>query len=260
MTEQPEKLLDPGLASTTNVAHGFFTRRGGVSDGLYASLNCGIGSSDDRDKVLENRARAAKAIGAGKEITTPFQVHGADVAITSEAWPPGEGPEADGIVTSTAGLPIGIGTADCAPVLFAETEAGVVAAAHAGWGGAIKGVLEATVAAMATLGAEPKRIVAAIGPAIAQKSYEVGPEFRDRFIAEDPANHRFFAASARPGRHQFDLIGHIVARLERLGLQTVSLVADTDTYTDEDRFFSFRRATHRKEADYGRMISAIALA
>jgi len=260
MADHPERVTDPRLASIPTLSHGFFTRRGGVSEGAYASLNCGIGSGDARDLVLANRARVAATLGvAPSHLATPYQVHGADIVIAGEPWPPGEGPEADGIVTASVGLAIGVGTADCAPVLFADPEAGVVGAAHAGWGGAIKGIIEATVAAMASLGARPERISAAIGPAIAQRSYEVGPEFRERFLADDPANGRFFEPSGRHGHFRFDLTGHVVARLERLGLGAVSAMADLDTYSDGERFFSFRRTTHRGGGDYGRMISAIAL-
>jgi purine-nucleoside/S-methyl-5'-thioadenosine phosphorylase / adenosine deaminase len=260
LTDHPERLLDPRLAAIPTIAHGFFTRRGGVSEGAYASLNCGIGSGDDRDRVLTNRARVAATIGvAASHLVSPYQVHGANVAIVEEPWAPGAGPEADGVVTARIGIAIGVGAADCAPVLFADPEAGVVGAAHAGWGGAFKGVLEATVAAMVGLGARPGRIGAAIGPAIAQQSYEVGPEFRERFHADDPANDRLFRPSDRPGHFRFDLVGYVTARLGRIGLGAVSAMAGLDTYADEARFFSFRRTTHRGETVYGRMISTIAL-
>ena len=259
MTGKPEFLQDAQLRSRDGIAHGFFTRRGGASDGLFSSLNCGIGSGDSREKVLANRETAAAAIGLSAErLATPFQVHGADIVMATEPWAPGSGPEADGIVTGTAGLAIGVGTADCAPVLLADPTAGVVGAAHAGWGGAIKGVLEATVVAMVSLGADVGRISAAIGPAIAQANYEVGPEFRERFLTDDPANDAFFSAR-RDGRSHFDLVGYAAGRLRRLGLASVSAMPEHDTYADEDRFFSFRRATHRGEPDYGRMISIIAL-
>ena len=259
MTHGPEVLEDTQLRSLGGIAHGFFTRRGGVSEGLFSSLNCGIGSGDARENVLANREAAAAAIGLSAErLATPYQVHGADIVMATEAWAPGEGPEADGIVTATAGLAIGVGTADCAPVLLADPEAGVVGAAHAGWGGAIKGVLEATVVAMASLGAEVGRIAASIGPAIAQANYEVGPEFRERFLADDPANSAFFTEGS-DGRSHFDLVGYVAGRLRRLGLASVAAMSEHDTYADENRFFSFRRATHRSEPDYGRMISIIAL-
>ncbi len=259
MIHHPEALTDPRLAALPGIAHGFFTRIGGVSQGAYASLNCGIGSGDSRERVLANRAQAAAALGvAPTHLTSPVQVHGADVAIVTEPWPVGEGPNADAVVTNTLGIAAAIGTADCAPVLFADPEARVIGAAHAGWGGALKGVLEATVVAMLTLGADISRISAAIGPAIAQRSYEVGAEFRDRFLADDSANDNFFASANRPGHFFFDLTGYAAARLDRLGVGTVSVLG-LDTYADEERFFSFRRTTHRGETDYGRMISAIAL-
>lgn len=258
-TDLPCPVSAATLASLPGIAHGFFTREGGVSSGLYASLNCGVGSGDDRAAVLTNRERAAATLGlAGDRLVSPYQVHGADVVTVTRPWETDDRPEADAMVTDRPGIAIGIGTADCAPVLFADATAGIIGAAHAGWGGAFKGVLEATVAAMAALGAEPARIHAAIGPAIAQASYEVGPEFHGRFLADDPANERFFVASDAAGHHRFDLAGYVAARLGRLGLAGVSALG-LDTYTDERRFFSFRRTTHRGESDYGRMISAIAL-
>jgi hypothetical protein len=260
MPADPERIADPFLAALPGVVHGFFTRRGGVSEGVYASLNCGIGSGDRREHVLANRAGVAAMLGVAEtQLATPFQVHGAGVVVARDKWRPGEGPEADGIVTRTAGLAIGVGTADCAPVLFADPEAAVVGAAHAGWGGALKGVLEATVGAMTSLGARPDRVSAVIGPAIAQRSYEVGPELRERFLADSPDNERFFVASDRPDHFRFDLAGHITERLHRLGIGLVSAMVDVDTYSDEDRFFSYRRTTHRSETAYGRQISAIVL-
>lgn len=255
----PPRIELPSLTGLPGIAHGFFTRIGGVSEGVYARLNCGVGSGDDRAAVLANRERAAAALGVVPgNLASPYQVHGNSVAVVTEPWAAGQGPEADAVVTDRPGVAIGIGTADCAPVLFADASAGVVGAAHAGWGGAIRGVLEATVAAMETMGARADHIAAAIGPAIAQASYEVGPEFRDRFLQDDPANDRFFVASDKPGHHRFDLTGYVASRLARLGL---AAIAETglDTYAEETRFFSFRRTTHRGEADYGRMISAIAL-
>ncbi len=261
MASGPERIADPLLAALPGVVHGFFTRRGGISEGVYASLNCGIGSGDRHEHVLANRAEVAAALGiAGTHLATPYQMHGADIVVAGKTWRPGEGPEADGVVTRTAGLAIGVGTADCAPVLFAEPEAGVVGAAHAGWGGAIKGVLEATVGAMTALGGRPDRITAVIGPAIAQRSYEVGPEFRDRFLADSPDNERFFVPSDRAGHYRFDLVGHLTARLHGIGVGVISAMGGADTYSDEERFFSYRRTTHRGETAYGRQISAIALA
>jgi polyphenol oxidase len=260
-TLAPERLDAGSLAALANVRHGFFTRRGGVSTGTYASLNCGVGSGDDPRLVLNNRARVAASLRIARDrLVSPYQVHGADVAVVEEPWAPGAGPRADAVVTKERGLAVGVGTADCAPVLFADAEAGVVGAAHAGWGGAFRGVLEATVEIMTGLGARPQRIVAAVGPAIAQSSYETGPEFRERFLNVDLNNARFFRPSGKPEHALFDLVGYVLARLERLGLASLTAMRDLDTYADEERFFSFRRATHRNEADYGRMISVIALA
>ncbi|MHA1559637.1 MAG: peptidoglycan editing factor PgeF [Alphaproteobacteria bacterium] len=259
MTGRPGQLIDRDLQASPGVTHGFFTRHGGVSGGLYASLNCGIGSDDDRTAILANRARVATALGvAPTRLISPAQVHGSNVATVTDAWLPGEGPIADALVTRERGLAIGVGTADCAPILFADREVGVIGAAHAGWGGAIKGIIEATIAAMEAIGARNDRIVAAIGPAIGQESYEVGPEFHDRFIVDDPHNERFFIGSDRPNHKRFDLTGYGRSRLEKLELATIARLAG-DTYADESRFFSFRRATHRGENDYGRMMSAIAL-
>lgn len=253
----PRPIAAPEL-ELPGVRHGFFTRAGGVSAGIYASLNCGIGSSDERTAVLENRRRAARALGF-EAIASPYQVHGTTVAIVEEPWAAGSGPEADAVVTRRRGFAIGVGVADCGPVLFADPEAGIIGAAHAGWRGAFAGVLEATVSAMEVLGAERVRIVAVLGPTIAQASYEVGPDFQARFVADDAANARFFRPSPRPGHDLFDLPGYISHRLGRLGLASARALG-LDTYADEARFFSFRRTTHRREADYGRLIAAIGLA
>ena len=246
-------LLLPG------VAHGFFTRQGGVSDGIYAALNTGIGSRDGRDAVLENRARAALRLGGFPErLATPYQVHGTDCVVVEAAWPAGQGPKADAVATRTPGIVVGIGTADCGPVLFADADARVVAAAHAGWKGAFTGVLESTVARMETLGAERSRIVAVLGPTISGAAYEVGPEFLSRFTEADSRNAVYFRPSGRDGRAWFDLPAYIVARLGRLGLAQVHDVG-LCTYRDEARYFSYRRATHRGEPDYGRQLAAITL-
>lgn len=248
------------LSRNDNVRHGFFTREGGVSTGIYASLNCGWGSDDARPSVIENRARVARALGLRDDgLLSLYQVHSADVVVVEEPWDPGQGPKADAMVTTRPGLALGVLTADCAPVLFADAEAGVVAAAHAGWKGALGGVLEATVEVMQELGADRGRIAAALGPCIRQPSYEVGPEFIDRFLADDADNGHFFRPSGREGHSLFDLAGYVLTRLDRLG---VGAVGDTggDTCMDENRFFSYRRATHRREADYGRAVSAVALA
>jgi polyphenol oxidase len=256
----------PGLAPVQaptlmlpGVAHGFFTRQGGVSSGLYASLNTGIGSKDDRTLVLENRARVARAVGAAPEnLATPYQVHGTTAVTVDRAWGPGLGPHADAVVTDRPGIAVGVGTADCGPVLFAEPEARIVAAAHAGWKGVLAGILEATIEAMEQLGASRSRIAAALGPTIARDAYEVGAEFVARFETADPENARFFRPAARQSHAHFDLPAYIVARLGRAGIGHVADVG-LCTYCDADRFFSYRRATHRREPDYGRQLSAIAL-
>ena len=241
------------------IRHGFFTREGGVSSGIFASLNCGLGSSDDPAHVQENRRRAMAALGlAADRLATVFQVHSAAVATAEAVWPLSERPRADALVTRRPGIALGILTADCAPVLFADTVAGVIGAAHAGWRGALSGVLEATVAAMAALGAEHRRIAAGIGPAIQQASYEVGPEFPAPFLAEDPSNAAFFRAAPRAGHFHFDLTGYAARKLERLGLSRIER-APGDTAADAARFFSYRRSCLRQEPDYGRALSAIAL-
>lgn len=246
-------------ASFGAVPHGFLGRRGGVSVGELAGLNVGYGSSDDRDSIAENRLRAIAAVLPGAELATVHQVHSADVVYVEEPWPQGERPRADAIVTDRPGLLLGILTADCAPVLFADVEAKVIGAAHAGWRGAVTGVLEATIAAMERCGADRTRMVAALGPTIRQPNYEVGPEFVTRFTAEDDANARFFEPSPRPNHALFDLPGYIAARLARAGVARVEDVGHC-TYGDPTRFFSYRRSTHRQERDYGRHINAIALA
>jgi hypothetical protein len=240
------------------VAHGFFTREGGVSTGIYASLNCGVGSGDAPDCVAENRARVARALGVPRDsVVTNNQVHGIAVVTVADAAPRGEQPRADAMVTKQRGVALGILTADCVPVLFADPEAGIVGAAHAGWRGAVGGVLDATVEAMVTLGARPARIHAGIGPAIAQASYEVGPEFPAPFLAQDRANERFFVAAASRKFH-FDLPAYVRARLARLGLGSIAATGG-DTAAEPARFFSYRRSRLQGEPDYGRLLSAIAL-
>lgn len=247
------------LASLPGVAHAFFTREGGVSSGLYRSLNGGLGSSDDRAAVLENRLRMAARLGLGDDrLALPWQVHSAEACAATAAWPRESAPRLDGVATATPGLAAAVMVADCCPILFADPDARVVAAAHAGWKGAIGGVIEATLVEMEALGARRAETVAALGPCIRQPSYEVGPEFAARFTAEDPDNARFFAPAARPAHAMFDLAGYVVARLRGAGLKAVDDVG-LDTYPDEARFFSYRRATHRGEPDYGRQIAAIAL-
>ncbi len=237
------------------VPHGFFTRRGGVSTGLYASLNTGLGSRDDRAAVLENRARVAARLGASG-LATPYQVHSPDAVVVRSAWAPGEGPHVDGVVTDVPGLAIGVSSADCGPILFADAEAGVVGAAHAGWRGAFGGVLESTLDVMESIGARRARIVAVLGPTISAAAYEVGPEFIARFLEADPENARFFVPSDRPEHHRFDLPAYIGMRLRRAGAGTVADLG-LCTYADPERFFSYRRMTHLGEADYGRLVAAI---
>jgi polyphenol oxidase len=251
----PSPLRSPALP----FAHGFFTRQGGVSTGPYATLNCSLSSGDAPDSVLQNRARAAQALdvlpGALVGMT---QVHGATAVRVTECWKPGSGPRADAMVTDRPGVGLGIITADCAPVLFADAEAGVIGAAHAGWRGAAAGVIEATIAAMAALGAIPARIVAAIGPCIRQASYEVGADLRDAVLGASPDAARHFAPGQRERRWQFDLPGYCAARLAAAGIRRVDLV-EADTAAEEDRFFSHRRRTLAGGGPIGHQISILAL-
>ena len=243
----------------TGIRHGFFTRAGGVSSGLYASLNGGVGSQDDAGKVLENRARMAAALGVEpRRLLTAYQTHSPNVVVAEAPWTTENRPQADAIVTRMRALAIGVTTADCGPVLFAEPRAGVIGAAHAGWRGALTGVIEATIAAMERLGAAQRQIRAAIGPMIRQGNYEVGPDLVERFRADDPASSRFFGPARRDGHAMFDLAGYIAARLKRAGITEVEDVG-LCTYADPEQFFSYRRSTHRAEADYGRHVNAIAL-
>ena len=237
--------------------HGFLGRRGGVSQGAVAGLNCGIGSHDDPALVAQNRARAAAAVLPGARLTAVYQVHSARCVTVTEPWSESARPEADALVTDRPGILLGIVTADCAPVLLADREAGVVGAAHAGWKGALAGVTDNTIAAMEALGARRAAIVAAIGPCIAQASYEVDEAFAARFDAADPATIRFFAPGTA-GHRQFDLEGYVALRLEAAGVGAVERLG-LDTYADPSRFYSFRRATHHGEADYGRQLSLVGL-
>jgi YfiH family protein len=247
------------LNALAGIRHAFFTRDGGVSDGVYATLNAGIGSRDVPGRVAENRSRMAAALGVRQDrLITAYQVHSPHVVTADRPWAPGDRPHADAIVTRTPGLAIGVTTADCGPVLLADGTAGVIGAAHAGWRGAMAGVLEATIVAMEACGAARTRIAAALGPMIRQHNYEVGPEFVARFQAEDVANARFFKPSARDGHALFDLSGYIAARLAGAGISRVEDLGHC-TYADPGRFFSYRRATHRSEIDYGRHLNAIAL-
>lgn len=246
------------LAACPRVRHGFFTRHGGVSTGLYASLNGGLGSDDAADTVRENRARMARVLGvAPTHLLTAYQIHSATVVIADAPWTREQAPRADAVVTRQCGLAVGVTTADCGPVLLADAEAGVVGAAHAGWRGALEGLIEATVAVMVGLGAQRQRMMAAVGPLIRQPNYEVGPEFLARFVLADATNRRFFAPSAREGYARFDLPGYIVECLRRADVGRIEDLSHC-TYADAARFFSFRRATHRGERDYGRHINAIA--
>lgn len=237
--------------------HGFLGRRGGVSVGAVAGLNVGLGSGDADSAVAENRARAAAAVLPGARLVSVYQVHSADCVTVEEPWSDAERPRADALVTNRPGLLLGVVTADCAPVLLADRQAGVIGAAHAGWKGAVGGVTDSTIAAMERLGARRESIAAAVGPCIAQASYEVDSGFRDRFAAEHKDNARFFAAG-KPGHWQFDLEGYVAHRLETAGIGAVERLG-RDTYADPDHFYSFRRATHRGEPDYGRQFSLIGL-
>jgi len=247
------------LSKLPGVRHGFFTRDGGVSSGVYATLNGGTGSKDAPDKIAENRARMAAALGvAPSHFITAHQIHSPDVVIAEAPWTAEARPRADAIVTRTPKLAIGVSTADCGPLLFADSAAGVVGAAHAGWRGALTGVIEATVAAMEKLGAKRAHIAATLGPTIRQPNYEVGPEFVARFTAADPANARFFAPAARDGHALFDLTGYIAERVHRAGIDDFEDLG-LCTYAEPEHFFSYRRMTKIGEADYGRHINAIAL-
>jgi len=241
------------------VRHGFFGREGGVSGGLYRSLNCGLGSGDDREAVAENRARAVAACGlAADALCTVYQVHSAEARAVTHPWARAEAPRADAMATATPGLALAILTADCVPVLLADAGAGVIGAAHAGWRGALGGVLEAAVEAMLGLGAEAGRIRAAIGPAIGKASYEVGPEFPAPFLARRPQDADLFAPAGADGRLLFDLAGYVARRLGALGLGGVGATGG-DTCAEAERYFSYRRSLAQGEPDYGRNISIVAL-
>ena len=248
------------LSTLARIRHAFFTRSGGVSQGVYDSLNGGVGSNDAPAKVTENRARMAAALGVKPDhLLTAYQIHSPDVVVADQPWTQEKRPHADAIVTRTPRLAIGVSTADCGPLLLADSEAGVIGAAHAGWRGALTGVIEAAIAAMEKLGAERSRIVAALGPTIRQPNYEVGPEFDARFLAADADNTRFFVASERAGHAMFDLAGYIADRAQRAGIVNFEDLG-LCTYAEPERFFSYRRTTKQSEPDYGRHINAIALA
>jgi YfiH family protein len=247
------------LSALSGIRHGFFTRAGGVSDGIYASLNGGVGSEDSPAKVAENRARMAQSLNVAPDrLLTCYQIHSPEVVVAETPWDASERPRADAIVTRTPGLAIGISTADCGPVLLADTEARVIGAAHAGWRGAITGVIEATIAKMEQLGAKRSRMVAAAGPMIRQPNYEVGQELVDRFVAIAPSNVRFFKPAKREGHAMFDLAGFVVSRLRRAEIAEIEDIG-LCTYADPAQFYSYRRATHLGEPDYGRHVNAIAL-
>lgn len=252
-------LTSSSIAAMDGIRHGFFSREGGHSGGIYSSLNCGPGSADDPENVIQNRALVAGALGVVPSgLITLYQVHSPIAIIVDQPWLQADAPKADAMVSAEPGIALGVLSADCVPVLFADVEAGVIGAAHAGWKGASGGILEATVAAMEELDADVARIHAVIGPCIHQPSYEVGSEFRDVIIELSPENARFFADGAKSEHFQFDLPGYVAARLQSTGVCHVEDLS-IDTYADEARFFSFRRTTHRNEPDYGRQISAIAL-
>lgn len=249
--------IESDLLRGQNLTHGFFTRHGGVSQGLYATLNGGVGSNDDREAVLENRRRMAQHLGVA-HLMVPFQIHSADALIIDQPFTPDDRPRVDALVTATPGLGLGVTGADCGIVLFADEAHQVIGAAHAGWKGALTGVLEATLAAMEKLGATRATTKAVLGPTIGPQSYEVGPEFFERFKAESKVYECFFAPSVRQEHHMFDLPGFIAFRLKKAGIGQFHNLG-LDTYADEARFFSYRRSVHRKEEDYGRLVAAIAL-
>lgn len=245
----------PELSALTNITHRFFTKKSGVSDGIYASLNCGYGSGDDLAKVSENRARVMAESGGGI-LCTVHQTHSADAVIIDKPWKHKDAPKADALVTSKTNVILGILTADCLPVLFADGKNGVIAAAHSGWKGAISGVIENTIEKMQQIGARLSDIQATIGPAIAQKSYEVGAEFLARFIEHDAGNKQFFIKSPQENHYMFDLPGYARHRLIKAGISQINIIAQ-DTYFNDNEFFSYRRSCKRGEAAYGRQISVI---
>ncbi|RDV04806.1 peptidoglycan editing factor PgeF [Undibacter mobilis] len=247
------------IAALPGIRHAFFTRNGGVSQGVYDSLNGGVGSNDTPEHVAENRARMALALGVKPErFLTAYQIHSPDVVVVDEPWSADNRPRVDALVTRVPDLAIGVSTADCGPLLFADSNARVIGAAHAGWRGAFTGIIESTIAAMEKLGAARDNIAVALGPTIRQANYEVGPEFVARFLAADIDNTRFFTETEREGHALFDLTGYIASRVEQAGITDFEDLG-LCTYAEADRFFSFRRTTHLGEPDYGRHINAIAL-
>lgn len=252
-------MISSAALQSPRLRHGFFTREGGHSSGLFTSLNCGLGSGDDRALVMKNRAIVAKGVEVAPDhLLSAYQVHSAKVAVVDGPWASEDRPKVDALVTTTPGVALGVLTADCGPILFADVRAGVVGAAHAGWKGALTGVTGATLDAMEGLGARRSNITAVIGPTISQAAYEVGPEFPGPFIENDPDNETYFKPSARARHWMFDLPGYLTARITAEGAgQVINL--GICTFGSESRFFSYRRTTHRAEKDYGRQISAIAL-
>ena len=247
------------LIKIPDIRHGFFTRQGGISEGIYATLNCGYGSDDDAKDISNNRAHVATALGLNPEdLITAYQVHSADIVMVDKPWDAKSAPKVDGMVTNKSGIALGILTADCAPILFGDEQAGIIGAAHAGWRGALGGVAQAVISAMSELGASPSTITAAIGPAISATAYEVGPELREAFLEQSQDNDIYFTPSERPDHFMFNLPGYLEDILNQAGLKSVEVI-DACTYKSEQKFFSYRRTTHQKQADYGRQISAITL-
>lgn len=253
-------LHSDNLSAASNVAHGFLGRTGGVSTGIFASLNCGPGSGDDRASVIENRHRALKALSnnANAQLLTMYQIHSASALSVTGPWEIGQGPQADAMATNVPGLALGILTADCAPVLLADADACVIGAAHAGWRGALSGVIDSALRAMQRLGAQRSRVAAAIGPCISQSNYEVGAEFRANFETADKGNARWFVPSDKADHYRFDLPGYVEQRLHDAGIDNVARI-ERCTYADQEDFFSYRRNTHRGEKDYGRQLSGVVL-
>ena len=253
------KIEAPQLSDMPVIAHGFFGRKGGTSSGIYESLNCGPGSGDDGDHVAENRRRALGALADRKfQLVTLYQIHSGEGVTVKEPWEIGNAPKADAMATNVPGIALGILTADCAPVLLADGEAKVIGAAHAGWKGALAGVTDDVIARMERLGAKRERIAAVVGPCISQSAYEVGNELREAFVSHDAANTGFFVAGTRPGHWQFDLSAYVGERLKAAGISNPAHLARC-TYGEAGTFFSFRRATHAGQSDYGRQLSAISL-
>lgn len=251
--------IEADALSIQGISHGFFTKLGGVSEGVYSSLNCGFGSNDEASNVSQNRSIVTEILGLpGARISTPYQKHSSDVVITDEGWCTKDAPEADAVVTNSPNVVIGILTADCAPVLFVDNVNKVVAAAHAGWRGAVGGILENTIESMRSLGAQRRHITAVVGPCIGQDNYEVGPEFHEQFRSVDADYDVFFKNHEETQNPHFNLSGFAVSRLEKIGIQK-ALSLPFCTYENTTQFFSYRRNTHKSVADYGRQISAIVI-